>query len=191
MQDEEPSEILSSDKVVTPDEGAHQFVAHWRSTLKAATEAFGGIQWSVNSLYKVHQEYNQILRAYVGFPSPSPFKRCAALVVAYMQDRSYPLYGEFKNHKFRDSLKIYPRYSGAILVYEYVRYCLDGAVLLKNGNTETLANPILVSEHTYIDVIQAFTTIREESAAVFHTTALLLEQLAYLENDKAPYPRTI
>jgi hypothetical protein len=170
-----------------------QFVLHWRQMLFAAEEKFGGISWSLNKLHVIPEEYRALMRQYVVINNPSPFKRCSAFAMAFMGN--YPIYGEFKNYKFENDLKNVPRYSGAVLVYEYVRFCLHGAVLEKeDGKKDILTNPILVSKHSFIDIIHALAFLPAKGAtsegSSFHLLALLFEQLAYQTNNVS-YSRDI
>lgn len=170
----------------------HSFVGYWRSLLKAANEQWGGITWTVGGLVLVHNEYHSVLKKYVGIPNPSPFKRCAAFALAFMDAEHYPIYGEFKNYKYCSELETMRHFSGAVLVYEYIRYCLEGAVLNRSDDsTYTLSSPIKVSEHTFFDLIHALTLLSSDGPAAFHLTSLLIEQIAYLENVGASYPRII
>jgi len=179
-------------KVVAANLNDHAFVAHWRKMLQAANDHFKGVTWSLNSLYRVHSTYQNILQKYVGIDDPSPFKRCAAFAVAFMDDDNYPIYGEFEKHPYKGEISHIQKHTGAVLAYEYVRYCLDGATLNRiDGTTVVLGNPLLVSKHTFIDVVHAFSQLKSNGPAAFHMLSLLLEQLAYCVNESASYEREI
>ncbi len=175
-----------------PDGGMFPLYHHWRAYISQASSTFGGIAWQPSRLYAIHRDTQEALVHYVGISEPSPFKRAAAFAVAFMDSTNYPITGEFKHHSYRDRLSSVPRWSGAVLVFEYLRYFLDGATINKrDAETVVLTNPIKVSEHTYMDTIQAFTHLRKHCAADFHLAALLIEQLVYLENPEASYPREV
>jgi hypothetical protein len=168
---------------------AHQFVNHWRALLTSGNDQFGGITWSIDSLNLVYLHHCEVLKTHVGIADPSPFKRCAAIAVAFMDERIYPIYSEFNEHKYKTELDGIPRYSGAVLLFEYIRYCLDGAVLNLTTGPVSLTEAITVSEHTYIDIVHALANLRNNGEAAFHMTALLFEQLVYLNNDVGYKPR--
>jgi len=178
--------------LLVPDARAETVVAHWREMLCSALEYYGGFQWSLNHLFRVHGVFHDVLRQYVGITNPSPFKRCAAFAVAFMREKCHPVYGELDRHKFKSSVDGIDRYSGAVLAYEYVRFCLHGATIDKPHGTEVLENPILISEHTFVDIVHSLSLLRrEEDAASFHLLELLFEQLAYCSNENGPYDRII
>lgn len=174
------------------DGRADVFVSRWREILCEALDQYGGFQWSINSLYRVHAEYRDVLRQHVGIENPSPFKRAAAFAVAFMGDKIHPIYGEFKQHPYKYDLRDIDRYAGSVLLYEYSRYSLHGAELdREDGVTKKLEKPFRVSKHTYIDMIHAISHLGGNGGASFHLLALLLEQLAYQENDNVSYERLI
>lgn len=159
----------------------------WRRQITSAVNSFGGIAWQPNRLGLICDETEKLLRNNVGFSGPSPFKRAAAFSLAFMDPNNYPIFGEFERHKYKDDFDGEHNWSGAILVFEYVRYSLDGAVI----NEKTLSKPIRVSSHTYKDIVHALTHVRSRCCADFHILSLLYEQLVYLENPDVSYPRDV
>jgi hypothetical protein len=164
----------------------HPFVAHWRQMLFSARERFGGISWAPSSLYLLEPKYQAVMAKCVRINNPSPFKKCAAFAIAFMDDDKHPVYNEFEKHKYKEELKHYPKFSSAILLFEYIRFSLEGAILIKeDGTQDILENPIKVSKHTYIDIIYTLSLLPSDGPATFHLLALLFEQLAYQTNDAA------
>lgn len=159
----------------------------WRQLIDVANENFGAIEWQPNRMYDVWTDAQVILLKSISY-APSPFKRAAALAIAFMDDDNYPISGEFETHMFKNDLEEHPKWSGAFLMIEYIRYALDGAHIIKGGTPCVLESPIKISKHTYIDIIQAFTHLRKGCRADFYLIALLIEQLVYQENSVS-YPR--
>ncbi len=177
--------------VVSEASTVYTALAYWRELIHAANSTWGGgVQWSPNKFFQIHEVFNQILDGSIGSYEPSPFKKCAAFAVAFMGD-NYPMYGGFKSHPKIDLLKTQNHHVGAVLLYDYTRFCLDGAELDKGGELVRLKNPIKVSEHTYYDIIHALCMINKHGMACFSLLSLLLEQLAYAENPDASYGRSI
>lgn len=176
-------------QVAAFDESVYHY---WRKAVESAHSTWGGIQWHQEKLYDIYERVGEVLLEYVGYEEPSPFKRASAFVVAFIAH--CPIVGQFERHSLGGHFEQTPRWSGAIIAFEYARYMLAGAELRRDdGTTVTLDKPIKVSEHTYIDIIQAIARMGADSemASEFHLTALLLEQLAYMENGQACYPRCV
>lgn len=120
-----------------------------------------------------------------GIGKASPFKKAAHFFVYFVAEK--PIMDELFN--LNDQIRGIDNHQNVIFAYQMAVDCLHGATLQKkeNGNevSVTLSNKIRVSEHFFMDFVEA------HSACVprddFKPVSLLFEQLAYRANPNASY----
>jgi hypothetical protein len=123
-----------------------------------------------------------------GLNKSSPFKKIANFVVYFVSIK--PILTPFPDKiKFNTKqINTIPNHQNAFMAYNIAVDNLYKAKLYKNGNNKptVLENPIKVSMHTLVDIIEALArgvTPNEH----FRMITLLFEQLAYRANPNASY----
>ena len=120
-----------------------------------------------------------------GCENASPFKKVANFATYFIAERpikslfpdSYSINGtslnQIKNHQ------------NAILAYHIAVDCLHNATIERDNDKTYLKNRIIVSRHTYIDIVECLAMATPQSH--FKSTSILFEQLAYRSNPEASY----
>lgn len=118
-----------------------------------------------------------------GAEKASAFKKAANFVTFFVAQK--PIKTDLQN--LCEELSKIRNYSNAVLAFEIAREALHGATIERNdGTTFTLVNRIEVSDHSYVDIIDALSDATPN--VHFKMVTVLLEQLAYRANPDASYP---
>ena len=119
-----------------------------------------------------------------GLERASPFKKAAYFFCHFAADA--PIKKPLNASNVGDLLSKIPNSQNTILGFHTVCDALCGSWVERDGGRVTFSNPIAVSDHSYIDLIEAFSSIVPQSH--FHIVACLLEQLVYRANPSGSYP---
>jgi hypothetical protein len=119
-----------------------------------------------------------------GIENASVFKKVAMFVASFCAER--PVLGKLDKI---DQLSIFngiPQYENALIALLIGVNALLGAEIRRDGNTIILAQPITMSLHSLVDVVDAL--ISATPVASFKLLTIFLEQLCYKTNPDAQYP---
>ena len=83
------------------------------------------------------------------------------------------------------SLNQIKNHQNAIFAYHIAVDCLHNATIERDNDKIYLENRIIVSRHTYIDIVECLAMATPQSH--FKSTSILFEQLAYRSNPEASY----
>lgn len=122
-----------------------------------------------------------------GLEKASPFKKAANFFVWFVAAR--PILSELPEALIGKDLKSIPNHQNVIFAYHMAIDCLHGAQLHRKDKIEPLSVKIKVSQHFFIDFVEAFSAAAPVTH--FQIASLLFEQLAYKYNKDASYPETI
>lgn len=119
-----------------------------------------------------------------GLEYASAFKKIAHFVVTFISER--PIRRPFDIEVIGRELANIPNHQNAIVGMQLAIDNLHHAVIhLKDGSTLSLKNRITLSEHSYIDIIDALQAPTHMTH--FKMTTVLLEQMAYKSNPDCQY----
>lgn len=121
-----------------------------------------------------------------GLENANPFKKIAYFVVNFITER--PMKTSFKDEFIINGTQINTinNHQNAIIAYAIaVESLVNAEIFRSTGEIVKLENRIMVSKHSYVDIIDAIS----ESTPVDHfkSIAVLFEQLAYRANPTASY----
>jgi len=120
-----------------------------------------------------------------GIEAASPFKKIAHFLTNFVA--ASPIIDKFPEDKIGDLFNV-PNHQNAIVAYEISADSLCKAKIKHDGKTIILENRICVSKHSYIDIIEALSSLTPIDH--FKLVSVLIEQLAYRANPKASYTLT-
>lgn len=121
-----------------------------------------------------------------GLNESSAFKKVALFISYFVAER--PILEPFKESNLdRDILKI-NNYENSIIALLIGLFALHKAVIFQNEQTVYLINPIELSKHSLIDLVDALANITPQNH--FKLLTVLLEQLSYKTNTHCQYPTT-
>jgi len=126
--------------------------------------------------------------AYGGFEQASPFKKAAYFYV--LLHTTNPFVTSLSKEHVGDEIGKFKHNVASLVGFSIVKNCLHRATLKKkggDGKASALVNPIAVSKHFMIDLIEASDGIRPETN--FRSFALLFEALAYEANPGVCYAK--
>ncbi|MDA8172136.1 MAG: hypothetical protein M0Z48_09970 [Nitrospiraceae bacterium] len=109
----------------------------------------------------------------------SPFKKLAAFVAYFVAER--PMLAPLPLEKFRNI----ENHQNAIFALEIAIDSLYGAKIHRRDGEFTLRNKIELSEHSYIDIVEAISSVTPMSGKKL--VAVLLEQMCYRRNPECEY----
>ncbi len=120
-----------------------------------------------------------------GLDGASVFKKAATFVLCFVDAR--PIVNPLPKKLFpEDLLNINNHQNGALALMMAFRGMHKSSIKLRDGKTVVLKNPIELSSHSFIDLVDA---VSNTSLVVsFKMLTLLLEQLAYKTNPDCQYP---
>lgn len=110
----------------------------------------------------------------------SPFKKVASFVAYFVAEK--PISSPFPFEKFKNI----KNHQNAIIALEIAIDSLHGAKIHRNDGMFILSNRIEISEHSYVDIIDAITDITPQDGK--RLLAVLLEQMCYRRNPTCEYP---
>lgn len=118
-----------------------------------------------------------------GLDNASAFKKIANFMSYFIAER--PICESFKNSTLpSDVLKI-NNYENSIIALLIGLSALHGAEIHQNGKITHLTNPIELSKHSFVDLIDTLANITPLNH--FKLLTVLLEQLAYKTNPTCQY----
>ncbi len=132
-----------------------------------------------------HKMFYMIKRIYSDFPcingaeNANVFKKSAAFLCEFVGEQ---IVEEFEC-QMSDELKKITNCGGAIIAFHIVTTMLMNATV--QGGKANIKNPIELSTHSYIDIIDALSSISLSRS--FKLVAVLLEQLVYKSNPDLQY----
>ena len=120
---------------------------------------------------------------------PSAFKKAAAFVCLFAGER--PLSAPLPETLWGADLVGIPNHQNAVVALLLAFKSLHGATVGWQGrggerSTKVLANPIVYSKHSFIDIVDAVAATNLNTG--FKLVAVLLEQMAYKTNENCQYP---
>jgi len=118
-----------------------------------------------------------------GLPQASAFKKCANFLCFLVADG--PLLRPLPVELVGKDLAKIRNHQNAMIGFHIATYALLDAKIHRGDCDIILKNPIKLSAHSYIDLIQALSNITPQTH--FHLVSVLLEQLCYKSNPDASY----
>lgn len=119
-----------------------------------------------------------------GIEKASVFKKVANFVCFFIGER--PILEPFPKEVIGDDLAKIDNHQNAMIAFEIAKVALHGSIIQPaNGDIEVM-NEISVSQHSYIDILDALSNITP--VAHFKVVSVLLEQLVYKTNPGCQYP---
>lgn len=123
-----------------------------------------------------------------GLKQASAFKKCANFICFLVSDG--PFLRPFPIENIGTELAEINNHQNAMIAFYIAVDALHNATIHQaNGDKVVLTKKIILSEHSYIDIIEALATATP--ASHFHMVSVLLEQLCYRYNPDASYPPSI
>ncbi|HTA91225.1 MAG TPA: hypothetical protein VK745_16680 [Polyangiaceae bacterium] len=119
-----------------------------------------------------------------GVASASPFKKAACFVVYFVAES--PISAPFPAGSFSPDILRLRGHQNALMAFELAVDALHGATVHRSTGDFVLEKRIQVSRHSYVDIIEALTTVSPVTS--FKLVSVLLEQLAYRANPECSYP---
>lgn len=119
-----------------------------------------------------------------GLENASVFKKAANFAAYFIGER--PITDPFPKEIIGDTLFGITNHQNAMLAFAISANSLHKATIVRSdGAPAILHHPISVSQHSYIDIIEAISSI--SPATHFKLLTVLFEQLAYKANPDAQY----
>jgi hypothetical protein len=125
-----------------------------------------------------------------GLHKASPFKKISNFITNFIV--AQPIKSEFPDTLVINGHKLneIKNHQNAIIAFHIAVDSLENAIIYGKDDTKIeLKNKIIVSEHTYFDIIDTLSNVRPIDH--FKIVTLLFEQLAYRFNEDASYPPVI
>lgn len=120
-----------------------------------------------------------------GLEGASVFKQVANFVVYFVSER--PLEAPFtESDKLPAEVFKINNHQNAIVALAIAINALKGAVIKRDDGDHVLEYGILLSEHSYIDVVESLSNTSASTG--FRLVTVLFEQLAYKSNPNCQYP---
>lgn len=123
-----------------------------------------------------------------GVERASVFKKVANFVLHFVANK--PIVKPFPSDVIGDELAKIPNHQNAIIAINIAAKALEGAVIYQEGRSIIIENPIKLSKHSYIDIIEAIASSSPVTGYLLLT--VLFEQMTYKTNPNCQYnPYTI
>lgn len=117
-----------------------------------------------------------------GMSKASPFKKVANFVAYFLQLK--PIKTRFALTKCAGGDDI-----NAVIALDVAVACLEMAEIEQSGGgVKKIDHPIYISDHSYIDIIEALSTAEIEPKSHYHILAVFFEQMVYKTNNHCEYP---
>jgi hypothetical protein len=118
-----------------------------------------------------------------GLKNASVFKKMANFVSIFIEES--PIKADFQPN-------IIPSLTrcniNAIVAFDIALACLfNSQIVLKNGEAKIVSKPLYLSNHSYIDIIDALSQEKIKQTTHFHMLAVLFEQITYKTNNHCEY----
>ena len=121
-----------------------------------------------------------------GISEASPFKKAGCFLSYFVAEQ--PIRSKITTITLGD-LHNKNNSENAIVGFQFCIDSLHGASVYKDGQRVELSNPIQISSHSYVDIIESLLRITPDNH--FKLVTVLLEQLAYRANPTASYGTVI
>lgn len=121
-----------------------------------------------------------------GLPEASVFKKVGNFIVHFIAQG--PIVSPFPAGTLNPKLRAIPNHQNAFLALELGISALHGATVQRADGTMELVNPISISQHSYVDIVEALSDATV--ATHWRLVCVLLEQLCYRANPYASYSCT-
>lgn len=119
-----------------------------------------------------------------GLEKASPFKQLANFMVFFISEQ--PIRETINHSSFPDRLTEIPNSENALVALVVALSALHNAEITdKDGKTTKIENPITLSKHSLIDIIEAISCATPITH--FKLISVLLEQMTYKTNDNCQY----
>jgi len=145
-----------------------------------------GISIDVQKIESIVQGIRRDFPHNDGLIESSAFKKVANFISYFVAER--PILESFKESNLDSDILKINNYENSIVALLIGLSALHNAVIYQNGKTVSLDNPIELSKHSFIDLIDALANISPQ--AHFKLLTVLLEQLSYKTNPHCQYPVT-
>ena len=119
-----------------------------------------------------------------GTAAASIFRKMGSFVAFFISEK--PLIEPFPKGLMIEELRRIPNHQNAILAFEIAKDSLFKAKINRDDGSYVLENRIETSKHSYIDIIDALSSVTPQTS--MKMVAVLLEQLAYRRNPDCQYP---
>lgn len=142
------------------------------------------IQIEMNLLERVVKIMHQEFPCTGGLEKASVFKKVANFAAYFIAER--PIQNAFPEEAVGSELFTINNHQNAIIAFSICIKALHGAKIVRDDGSEIcLENPIKLSKHSYIDIIEAISVV--SPATHFKLLAVFFEQLSYKANPDAQY----
>ncbi|MCK9620553.1 MAG: hypothetical protein M0R47_08470 [Methylobacter sp.] len=121
-----------------------------------------------------------------GLSEASAFKKVANFISYFVAEK--PILESFKKSQLPSDILNIRNYENSIVALLIGLSALHNAVIHQNGTTVTINNPIELSKHSLIDIVDALANITPLHH--FKLLTVLLEQLSYKTNPHCQYQTT-
>jgi len=118
-----------------------------------------------------------------GIDKASAFKKVANFLCCFIGER--PIQDPFPGDHFKDLSSI-KNYQNAVIGFELAKMALHKSTIMRKDGKFVIQNPIQVSKHSYIDIIDSLANVSQSTH--FKIVSVLLEQLVYKTNPNCQYP---
>ena len=118
-----------------------------------------------------------------GLEKASIFKQVSNFMTYFIAEK--PILASFSSENFPPEVLKIRNHENAIVALLLGFAALHNASILKNGENVTLSEPIKLSKHSFIDMIDALANISPNTH--FKVLTVLLEQIAYKTNPECQY----
>ena len=139
-----------------------------------------------DSIYSVLTVIYNDFPHYDGINASSPFKKVGCFLSYFIAGK--PINDTISTVTIGDLHKK-PNSANAMIGFQFCIDSLHGASIYRDNRCIELINPIKISLHSYIDIIEALLSVTPSEH--FKLVTVLLEQLAYRANPKASYDEFI
>jgi hypothetical protein len=116
-----------------------------------------------------------------GLENANIFKKASVFLCEFIGEQ---IIENIESDSFCDKITKIPSYESAIVGFHVVTTLLNGAIV----GGRTIENPIELSQHSYIDIIDALSSASINTS--FRLIAVFLEQLVYKTNPNLQYSGT-
>ncbi len=118
-----------------------------------------------------------------GLSESSAFKKVANFIAYFVAER--PILEPFKESNLPSDILKISNHENSIVALLIGLSALHNAVIYQNGKTVSLDNPIELSKHSFVDIVDALASISPQTH--FKLLTVFLEQMSYKTNPHCQY----